>query len=44
MKSLIFSAFTGFAGFILGIAYTIQAADVSPIVKIIAVMKGLIQL
>lgn len=42
MKGLIFSAFTAFAGFMLGIAYTVQAADNSMLVKVIAVLKGMI--
>lgn len=43
MRGLILSAFTGFAGFILGIAYTVQAADAntSVLIKIISVVKGL---
>lgn len=44
MKGVILSLFTGFAGFVLGIAYTVQAADSSPLVKIVAVLKGLLEL
>jgi hypothetical protein len=41
---LMVSAVFGFSGFILGIAYTVQAADTSALVKIISVVKGLIGL
>ena len=41
IKGILFSAFTGFAGFIYGIAYTVQAAENSALVKVIAVIKGL---
>lgn len=44
MKYIILGAFTSFSGFILGITYTVQAADVSGIVHIIAIVKGLMQL
>jgi hypothetical protein len=39
---LIFSAAVGFTGFILGIVYTVQAADTSLLVRAISVLKGLI--
>lgn len=44
MKTLIFSGFTGFAGFVFGIMYTVQAADNSFLVRLIAIIKGLMSL
>lgn len=44
MKYLIFGGFTSFSGFVLGIYYTIQAADVSVLVHIVSVVKGLVAL
>lgn len=42
MRGLILSAFTGFIGFVIGIAYTVQAADASFLVRLISIIKGLI--
>lgn len=42
MKGLIISAFAGFIGFVLGIYYTVQAADSSLLVRFVAVIKGVI--
>lgn len=44
MKSFIFSLITCFIGFMLGIMYTVQAAENTPILKIIATIKGLLAL
>jgi len=44
MKTLILSGITGFMGFILGIAYTVQAHESSALVSTIAVLKGVFEL
>lgn len=42
MRGLILSVFTAFIGFVIGIAYTVQAADSSFVVRLISVIKALI--
>jgi len=41
VKTILISAVCTFAGFIWGIAYTVQGAQDSALVKLIAVLKGL---
>ena len=44
VKAILASAFTGFAGFIFGISYTVAAAESSTLVKIVAIIKGVLTL